>query len=308
MKQSVALIKEKNTINISILTKLKNTLNNIIFYIFCTSSILLLGSILIGIVYFVGKTGLKVFSDVSFKDYFFSLQWDPFAEHYGVGAFIIGTFALMGLTLLFCVPFSLIVAIYISEYASGKFKKVYRSILDLLVGIPSVVYGFIGLTIFVPFIRDFFHQDYGHGIAAASLVLAIMVLPTITRIADTTIESIPNSIREASYSLGATKFQVILKSVLPAAKSGIFTAIILGMTRAIGETMAVVMVIGNTPILLSGITSPTSVMTTSIVTEILNVDFDSTWNYALYMMAFLLLLISLIFIVLIRFLKGKGEN
>ncbi len=135
----------------------------------------------------------------------------------------------------------------------------------------------------------------------------MMVLPTVTRISDDAICAVPQHLREAGYALGSTKLQVITRIVLPAARPGILTAIILGMTRAIGETMAVVMVIGNTAQFGWDLLTPTSVLTSNIVMQITNVQFDSTWNYALYMMAFLLLFISLVLIIIIRQLRPKGE-
>jgi phosphate transport system permease protein len=133
-----------------------------------------------------------------------------------------------------------------------------------------------------------------------------MVLPTITRISDYAISAVSQDFRKASYALGSTRLQMIFKVLLPAAKQGIVTAVILGMASAIGETMAVVMVIGNTAILPANLYLPTSVLTSNIVMEILNVQYDSTWNYALYMMAFLLLLISLVLIFIISKLRVKG--
>ncbi len=182
-----------------------------------------------------------------------------------------------------------------------------RPMLDLLVGIPSIVYGFLGLTILIPFIRETTGTLVGDGFFAAALVLTMMVLPTVARISDDAICAVPQHLREAGYALGSTKLQVITRIVLPAARPGILTAIILGMTRAIGETMAVVMVIGNTAQFGWDLLTPTSVLTSNIVMQITNVQFDSTWNYALYMMAFLLLFISLVLIIIIRQLRPKGE-
>jgi phosphate transport system permease protein len=137
-------------------------------------------------------------------------------------------------------------------------------------------------------------------------VLTIMVLPTISRISDDSLTAVPKKYRDASYALGASRFQTIVKVVIPAAGRGILYAVILGMARAIGETMAVVMVIGNTPQLADELFKPTSVLTSNIVMQIANVPFDSTWNYALYMMGFLLLVISLVMIMLVRLIQGKG--
>jgi phosphate transport system permease protein len=279
---------------------------NRLFRFYSLLSVLLLGFILLMILFFIGKTGVLVFKDVSLADFFFSLEWEPYEDKFGAGVFIIGTFALTGLALLFAVPISILVAIFSAEIAPVWLKNILKPTLDLLVGIPSIVYGYLGITILVPFIRDVTGAPIGDGLLAAALVLTIMVLPTITRISDDALAAIPKDFREASYALGSTRFQMIFRVLVPAAKQGIITAIILGMARAIGETMAVVMVIGNTAILPANLVSPTSVLTSNIVLEILNVQYDSTWNYALYMMAFLLLLVSLLLIFIIRKLRVKG--
>ena len=282
-------------------------MKNRLFRYVCLFSALFLGIALFSIVIFISQTGFLVFKDVSWKEFFFSATWEPYEEKYGAAVFIAGTLYLTFLTLLISTPIALAVAIFIAEIAPNWLKNVMRPMLDLLVGIPSIVYGYLGLTILLPFIREKTGALVGDGFLAAALVLTLMILPTITRISDDAICAVPNYLREAGYALGSTKLQVISRIVLPAARSGILTAIILGMTRAIGETMAVVMVIGNTAQFGWDLITPTSVLTSNIVMQIINVEFHSTWNYALYMMAFLLLFISLVLIVIIRKLRPKGE-
>ncbi|WP_342599535.1 phosphate ABC transporter permease subunit PstC [Psychrobacillus sp. FSL H8-0483] len=279
---------------------------NRMFQLFCLLSVVILGLALLSIIFFVGRTGLLVFIDVSFQEFFFSTLWEPYDEKFGAATFILGTLALTGLTLLFAAPISIGVAIFTAEIAPDWLKRIVRPVLDLLVGIPSIVYGYLGLTILIPFLRNITGATMGDGLLAASIVLNIMVLPTISRISDDAISSVPMELREASYALGSTRMQTIIKVILPAASPGLFTAVILGMARSIGETMAVVMVIGNTPQLPSNLLTPTAVLTSNIVNQIIDVEFDSTWNYALYMMAFLLLLISNLLIIIIRKLRVKG--
>ena len=163
-----------------------------------------------------------------------------------------------------------------------------------------------GLTILTPFLRDITGSVMGDGLLAAAITLTIMVLPTVTTISDDAISSVPSELREASYALGSTRLQSVLRVILPAAKSGIITAAILGMARAIGETMAVVMVIGNTAQFPETLLTPTAVLTSNIVMQILDVEFDSTWNYALYMMAFILLIVSNLMIIIVRRIRAKG--
>lgn len=276
------------------------------FKIVCIASAVFVCLILFSILFMMGRTGILTFETVSFKTFFFSTDWVPENDQFGAFIFIFGTFALTLLTMVISVPLSVIIAIFLSEMTPPWLKNALRPVLDLLVGIPSVVYGFLGMTVLIPMLRSLTGTNMGDGILAAAIVLTIMVLPTISRITDDSIVAVPKKFRDASYALGSTRFQTIVRVVLPAAKSGIMYAVILGMARAIGETMAVVMVIGNTPQLANALFKPTSVLTSNIVMQISNVEFDSTWNYALYMMGFILLIISLIMIVAVRLIQGKG--
>ena len=177
--------------------------------------------------------------------------------------------------------------------------------VNLYMAIPSVVYGFIGLTVVVPAVREYFGVPVGFGIFTASFILAIMILPTVISISTDALLAVPKILEEGSVALGATYWQTIWHIVLPAAKPGIVTAIILGMARAIGETMAVQMVIGNTPRLADSLFSPTSTLPSEIVVEMGNTPFGSTWGNALFLMALVLLLISLIMILLVRKISAK---
>lgn len=281
---------------------------NRMFRYLCIAAAAFVCLILFLILFLMLRTGVLTFNHISFADFFFSTDWTPENEQYGGLVFIFGTFALTALTLLIAVPLSLMIAIFLSVFVPTWLKNALRPILDLLVGIPSVVYGYLGLTVLIPLIRDVTGTGMGDGLLAAALVLTIMVLPTVSRISDDAISAVPAKFSDASYALGATRFQTVWKVLLPSAKSGIMYAVILGMARAVGETMAVVMVIGNTPQIADSLLKPTSVLTSNIVMQISNVPFDSTWNYALYLMGFLLLLISLLMIVTVRWLQRRGEH
>lgn len=269
-------------------------------------SILTLCAVLALVIFFIGRTAVLVFGDVSPAEFFFSLDWTPEEGRFGAALFILNTLSLTLLTLIMAVPISVGLAILMAKIAPKWMKKAIRPVLDLLVGIPSIVYGYLGLTVLLPFLRELSGEGLGDGLLAAAIVLTIMILPTISRISDDAIGAVPKKYREAAYALGSTRLQVIFRVVLPAAGRGIVAAVILGMTRAIGETMAVVMVIGNTPQLAKTLFTPSSVLTSNIVMQISNVEFDSPWNYALHMMAFLLLLISFALILVIRYLGKKG--
>lgn len=278
------------------------------FRIACVAAAVFVCLVLFGILFLMFQTGIMTFEHVSLKEFFFSTNWDPENEHYGALLFIFGTFALTGMTLVFSVPISVLIAVFLAEITPAWLRNILRPVMDLLVGIPSVVYGFLGATLLIPLLRNLSGHDLADGLLAASIVLTIMVLPTIARISDDAITAVPKKYRDASYALGTNRMQTIFRVVLPAASRGIVYAVILGMARAIGETMAVVMVIGNTPQMPDNLFMPTAVMTSNIVMQITSVEFDSTWNYALYMMGFLLLAISLLLIVAVRLLQKKGAN
>jgi phosphate transport system permease protein len=283
---------------------LSNKLSRFYFIFSILALCLVLGLVIV----FIGKTALLLFAHVSPADFFLSFNWTPEEDAFGAAAFIVNTLSLTALTLLIAVPISVGMAVLCAEIAPKWLKSFIRPVLDLLVGIPSIVYGYLGLTVLLPFLRRVSGEGLGDGLLAAALVLALMVLPTICRISDDAIVAVPRKYRDAAYALGSTRLQVIMRVVLPAAKRGIISAIILGMTRAVGETMAVVMVIGNTPQLAKTLFTPSSVLTSNIVMQISNVEFDSTWNYALHMMAFLLLLISFVLILVIRVLGRKRRD
>lgn len=283
-------------------------LQDVVFSRACLVGAILMCLVLFAIVLLVGKTGLLVFRDVSPAEYFFSSNWTPEDNHFGAVSFIFGTFALTAMTLLIAVPISIALAVFTAEIAPRWMKGSLRFSLNLLVGIPSIVYGYIGITVLIPLIRTFTGTLMGDGLLAASLVLALMVLPTITSIADDALTFLPNEYREAAYGLGATRWQMIMHVLLPGARNGIMTGTILGMARAIGETMAIVMVIGNVVQMPMNVITPTAVLTSNIVMQILGVEYGGTWSNALYMMAFLLLVISLALILIARRVTRRGVS
>lgn len=263
--------------------------------------------IIFSIIFFVGRQGLLTFTAVSPLEIFFSSVWDPSTGKFGAAAFIVGSVVSTLLAVLLGTPLGLLGAIFLAKVAPGMLKQVMRPAVDLYVAIPSVVYGYIGLTLLVPFLREFFGAATGFGVMAASLVLAIMILPTILSLSVDAIQAVSKSMEEASLALGATWWQTMIHVVLPAAAPGIMTAVVLAMARAVGETMAVQMLIGNTPQIVTSLFTPTSTLTSNIVVEMGNTPFGSVWGNALFLMAFVLLLLSLGMILLIRrFGQGKG--
>jgi phosphate transport system permease protein len=194
-----------------------------------------------------------------------------------------------------------------AKIAPRRLRNVLRYAVELFVGIPSVVYGFIGLTVFVPIVRTIFPSSAGFGFLPAAIILGIMILPTVINISEDSINAVDRSLEEGSYAMGATRWQTISRIIIPSAMPGISSGLILGMARALGETMAVLMVIGNTPQLTNSLIQPTIVLTTGIALDMTNTQFGSTWNNALFMMATLLLLISLLLILVVR-LVSKRRN
>lgn len=198
--------------------------------------------------------------------------WDPVFSHFGALPFLVGTLLTSGIALIICVPFSLAIAIFLGEYLShGIFSVIFRSLLELLAAIPSVIYGLWSLFFLVPVLRNFELTfkiiPYGVGILTASIVLSVMIIPYAASIAREVISLVPDSLKEAAYSLGATRFEVVKYIVLPYTKSGIYAGIFLSLGRALGETMAVTMVIGNSNYLPNSIFAPSNTMASVIANE-----------------------------------------
>lgn len=273
-------------------------------YLFLASAILM-SVIVLSILFFMGQQGLQTFREVSPVEFFFSTKWDPMDEKFGAGSFIAGSVYVAVLAVLFGAPLGLAGAIFMAKVAPKRMREIMRPANDLYVAIPSVVYGYLGLTVLVPFLRDQLHLGIGFGMFAAGLILGIMILPTVISISEDALRSVPASMEEASIALGATRWQTIWRVLVPTAMPGIMTAIVLALARAIGETMAVQMVIGNTPLLAKSLFSPTATLTSEIVVEMGNAPFNSAYGNSLFLMAVVLLVISLFLIVAIRSLAHR---
>lgn len=261
--------------------------------------------IIISIVYFVSKNGIKVFDDITVTGFFTSDYWSPDEGEFGILAFWKGTLILTILSTFLGSLLGILCAIFISKLAPKGIKRLMKMAVDIFVGIPSVVYGFIGLTVFVPLVRKIFPQSSGFGILPAAVILSIMILPTIISISENSISSVDKAYEEASYALGATKIQTIFSVILPAALPGVISGVILAMARALGETMTVQMVIGNTPQVVNSLLEPTITLTTGIVMDMGSTEYGSTWSNALFMMATLLLIISIILILIVRTVQRR---
>lgn len=269
----------------------------------------------IGVFLIVQGTGTFTKYHHSILEFLFSSEWAPVDSvagdtgKVGCAIYIAGSLMTCGLALLMVTPFAVGAAVFMTEIAPKAGTKIFQLAIEMFVGIPSVVYGWIGLTVLVPFIRDTFHARMGgYSVLAASIVLAIMIFPTITTVAADSIRSIPQYYRKAAYGLGSTRWQVIYRIVLPAAKSGILTGIILGLARAFGEALAVAMVIGKTRAFPKNILSPTNNLTAAIAADMGNSASGGEQNMALWTMALLLFLISMLFIFIIHRIDAAGKK
>jgi phosphate transport system permease protein len=279
--------------------KLKLMCDRYVRYLFIACAFLMT-VIILSIIIFIGQQGLLTFTQVSPSEFFFSSKWDPSSQHYGALSFIAGSVYVTILAVLLGAPLGLAGAVFMAKVAPSWLRDIMRPATDLYVAIPSIVYGFVGLTILVPFIRVHFQVNTGFGLLAAAMILAVMILPTIISISEDAIRSVPRALEEASLALGATRWQTIWRVLLPAALPGILTSVILAMARAVGETMAVQMVIGNTPQFPKSLFIPTSTLPSEIVVEMGNTPFGSAWGNSLFLMALVLLLMSMVMILIIR--------
>jgi len=205
-------------------------------------------------------------------DFLFDSTWDPVFGKFGALPFLVGTLLTSFCALFICIPFSLSISILIGEYfRKGTASSFLKSAIELLAGIPSVIYGFWGLFVLVPLVRlleiKLGVAPYGVGILTASIILAIMIIPYSASLGMEVIQLVPSELKEAAFSLGATRFEVIKKVIIPYARSGIFAGILLALGRALGETMAVTMVIGNSNFLPKSIFSPSNTMASVIANE-----------------------------------------
>jgi len=250
------------------------------------------------IIVFLLRDGYQVFFEVGIWNFLAGQDWNPAGRHpaYGVLPLITGTVLVTALAMVIAVPLSIGSAIFIAEIAGPRIKTVVKPAIELLAGIPSVVYGFFGLILLTDWIRIAFDQPSGSSWLAGSILLAIMAIPTITSVAEDAISSVPREFREGSLALGANHWQTIKNVIVPGALSGISAAVILGMGRAIGETMAVLMVTGNAAVIpdpIFDVFSPVRTLTGTLGIEMGEVAFGSLHYHALFGVAVVLLLITL---------------
>jgi phosphate transport system permease protein len=242
-----------------------------------------------------------------------STTWSPEDEpiSYGILPFVAGTLGVTGLAVMISAPLSIGLALFLSEVAPGWARTVIQPALEIFVGIPSVVWGWLGLTILVPLLRENLAGigfTLGFSWFAGSLVLSIMILPTITTITFDAFRAVPQDLRTSSLALGTTRWQTIRHILLPAARAGTLTAIVLGLTRAAGEALAVQMVIGNRPTMPTSVAQPLTTLTSQITLDMGNTVFGAPDNNVLWTMGLILLLISMGAVLLIRALNRSAAG
>jgi phosphate transport system permease protein len=246
--------------------------------------------------------------NISLKEFVLGKEWYPTAEPvplFGVWPLILGTLIVTFGAILIALPLGLATAIFMAEVSSFRLRNILKPLVELLAGIPSVVYGFFGLVIIVPLIQQFFHLDVGETALAGSIVLGIMALPTIITISEDAIRTTPKSLKEASLALGATRWQTMVRVVIPYARSGITTAIILGIGRAIGETMAVLMVTGNAAMIPHSFLVPVRTIPATIAAELGESPYGGLHFKALFALGIILFLFTLIINFSIELVKGR---
>jgi phosphate transport system permease protein len=252
-----------------------------------------------GIFFFVFREGVSLLFAERFSliKFLFSTEWFPTSQsnvRYGVLALFVGTASVTGLAMLMAVPFGLGAAIFLAEFCNKRTKETLKIIVELLAAIPSVVWGFIGISLMNPLIQKLFHVPIGLNVFNGALLLALMSVPIMVSIGEDALKAVPDSYREASIAMGATKWQVIYRVLLPAAKNGLLAAVLLGVGRAVGETMAVLMATGHAVNIPLGPFDPVRTLTATIAAELGETAAGSDHYQVLFIIGILLFTITFV--------------
>lgn len=263
--------------------------------------------ILFLIMLFLFKEGIPIFQSVGVTEFIFGTQWYPTSvdQRFGVFPLITASVSVTLLASLFAVPLSLAIAVYMSELASPVVREIIKPIVEIIASIPSVIIGFFGMVVVAPFIQTHFNLDSGLNLFNAALMLGFMAIPTIASISEDAISSVPRALKEASYALGANRWQTIFFVTVPASLSGIWTAIILGISRVIGETMVVLMVAGGAAMMPESIFSPVRPLTSNIAAEMAETPVGSDHYHALFAIGIILFIITFGFNIVADYLSNK---
>lgn len=275
--------------------------NSLLFNIIVEKTFLIIGltslAVLFTIMLFLLREGLPLFKEISITAFITGREWYPTSGNprFGILPLIISSLYITATASLIAIPLSLSVAVYISELAGSRTREIVKPLVEIIASIPSVVTGFFGMVVVAPLLMKHFNIDSGLNLLNASIMLAFMAVPTIASISEDAISSVPVSLKEASYALGANRWQTIIHIVIPASLSGIWTAIILGISRVIGETMIVLMVAGGAAVIPSSIFDPVRPLTSNIAAEMAESPVGSPHYRALFALGIILFIITFIF-------------
>ena len=286
--------------------KTKEIFIKYIFFLFALVAIIVLAMI----VFSLFREGMPIFKQVSVKDFLFGMEWYPTYDppYFGIFPLIVGSFIVTIFATLIAVPLGVLAAIYISEIAPRSIKEILKSVIELLAGLPSVVLGFFGMVVIAPVLQNVFDLPTGLNIVNASMILALMAIPTISSISEDALYAVPQEFKEASYALGATKFETIANVIFPAALCGVTTAVMLGMARAIGETMVVLMVAGGAAAIPESIFDSVRPMPASIAAEMGETPYRSLHYHALFATGMVLFFLTLAFNLIADYVSNKFKQ
>jgi phosphate transport system permease protein len=273
------------------------------FLVVACASVLTLGLIIA----FLFWEGVPIFNKVSVRDFLFGMYWYPTDDpaDFGIFPLITASIAVTGVSSLISIPLGIFTALYLAEVATPRVREIVKPLVELLAALPSVVIGFFGMVVVAPFLQRIFDITTGLNLFNASLMLAFMSIPTICSISEDAIFSVPKDLKEASLALGATHWETIRRVIVPAAVSGICTAVILGMSRAVGETMVVLMVAGGAAAVPGSIFDPVRPMPASIAAEMAEAPFRGDHYYALFATGIVLFLFTLLFNMVAEYFSNR---
>jgi phosphate transport system permease protein len=273
------------------------------FFIIALASIITLSLIVV----FLFMEGLPIFGKVTVREFILGKYWYPTDDpaDFGIFALIIASIAVTFVSSVISIPLGVLTALYLAETASQRIREIVKPVVELLAALPSVVIGFFGMVVVAPFLQKILDIPTGLNLFNASLMLAFMSVPTICSISEDAIYSVPKELKEASLALGATHYETIWRVVIPASISGITTAVILGMSRAIGETMVVLMVAGGAAMVPESLFDPVRPMPASIAAEMAEAPFRGDHYYALFATGIVLFIFTMIFNMIAEFISNR---
>lgn len=284
--------------------RLKELLIETLLFLAAASSVL----VTVGIVFILVSESLPFFQHVSFKEFLTDREWTPLFEnaHYGISPLLCGTFLVTTIALLLAIPLGTVIATFLSEYADARWREILKPILELLAAVPTVVYGYFALLFVTPLLQKILPDLPGFNVLAAGLVIGVMIIPYVSSLAEDAMRSVPGYLREASYAMGASRVQTAFRVVIPAAFSGISSAYILGISRALGETMVVAIAAGMQPNLTANPLEPAETITAFIVQVSLgDLPHGSVGYQSIYVAGLTLLVITLSFNIIGFYLRKK---